>query len=850
MPSNIHPIREFVVRPALPPQLSRMQDLACNILWAWEPPIRALFRRLDPLLWKESGYNPVVMLGRISQSTLEKMASDPRYLAQYQLACQRFDSHTKYPPTNVDGKVIAYFSAEYGLTECLPVYSGGLGILSGDHMKSASDLDLPLIGVALLYQFGYFRQHLNADGWQQERYLENDFYSLPVQPALDAEGHQRLVHVELPTGRVAIRLWTLAVGRVTMIFLDTNTPENARVEDRGITSQLYGGDNDMRVRQEIVLGIGGMRALEAMEHKPTVFHMNEGHSAFLAIERIRLFIERQGLSFEEALEATRVNNVFTTHTPVPAGIDLFDPGLVFHYFNAFCRGAKIDFDSFMALGRRNARDTSEPLSMAILALNTSAYRNAVSQLHGEVSQEMWNGLWPTLPVPETPITSVTNGVHAPSWINGDLADLYDQYLEPDWRSRWNDTAMWKLVRDIPDEELLEMHRRRKRRLISFVRERQTASAARRKAAAAEVRYSAEVLDPHALTIGFARRFATYKRATLLLRDVDRLRRILCNQDRPVQIVIAGKAHPKDQPGKTFIREIAQLARDPLLWKHIVFVEDYDMKVARELVQGVDLWLNTPRRGEEACGTSGMKAAMNGVLNLSVLDGWFDEAYEDSGGWAIGDREPYSEDQDAIHATNIYYLLENEIVPLYYAQSEGGLSSEWVRRMKESIMNLTPQFDARRMVDDYRRKLYDPSHANWMWMEGGNFEEARSRARWNTRVREVWPQVRFVEMGPAPTGPVMSGKPIPVHAALFLAGLKPEDVRVECLIGSISAGGNLEHTTVVPLPGVRMDGDVAVFEREIVPEHTGRLGYAIRVSPNHDDNPLTRPVTSLLKWGGR
>ena len=850
MPSNIHPIREFVVRPALPPQLSRMQDLACNILWAWEPPIRALFRRLDPLLWKESGYNPVVMLGRISQSTLEKMASDPRYLAQYQLACQRFDSHTKYPPTNVDGKVIAYFSAEYGLTECLPVYSGGLGILSGDHMKSASDLDLPLIGVALLYQFGYFRQHLNADGWQQERYLENDFYSLPVQPALDAEGHQRLVHVELPTGRVAIRLWTLAVGRVTMIFLDTNTPENARVEDRGITSQLYGGDNDMRVRQEIVLGIGGMRALEAMEHKPTVFHMNEGHSAFLAIERIRLFIERQGLSFEEALEATRVNNVFTTHTPVPAGIDLFDPGLVFHYFNAFCRGAKIDFDSFMALGRRNARDTSEPLSMAILALNTSAYRNAVSQLHGEVSQEMWNGLWPTLPVPETPITSVTNGVHAPSWINGDLADLYDQYLEPDWRSRWNDTAMWKLVRDIPDEELLEMHRRRKRRLISFVRERQTASAARRKAAAAEVRYSAEVLDPHALTIGFARRFATYKRATLLLRDVDRLRRILCNQDRPVQIVIAGKAHPKDQPGKTFIREIAQLARDPLLWKHIVFVEDYDMKVARELVQGFDLWLNTPRRGEEACGTSGMKAAMNGVLNLSVLDGWFDEAYEDSGGWAIGDREPYSEDQDAIHATNIYYLLENEIVPLYYAQSEGGLSSEWVRRMKESIMNLTPQFDARRMVDDYRRKLYDPSHANWMWMEGGNFEEARSRARWNTRVREVWPQVRFVEMGPAPTGPVMSGKPIPVHAALFLAGLKPEDVRVECLIGSISAGGNLEHTTVVPLPGVRMDGDVAVFEREIVPEYTGRLGYAIRVSPNHDDNPLTRPVTSLLKWGGR
>jgi starch phosphorylase len=847
MPSNIHPIREFVVRPALPPQLARMQDLANNILWAWEPPIRALFRRLDPALWKDSGYNPVVMLGRVSQATLEKMAADPRYIAQYQFACQRFDSHMKYPRQTNDGKVIAYFSAEYGLTECLPVYSGGLGILSGDHMKSASDLDLPLVGVGLLYQFGYFRQHLNADGWQQERYLENDFYSLPVQPLADSAGKQISVKVELPGGPVAIRLWKLAVGRVEMVFLDTNTPENVRPEDRGITGQLYGGDNDMRIRQEIVLGIGGMRALEALNYKPTVFHMNEGHSAFLALERIRLFMERQGLSFAEALEATRVNNVFTTHTPVPAGIDLFDSGLMFHYFNPFCQSAKIEFERFMALGRRNPKDQNEPLSMAILALNTSAYRNSVSKLHGEVSQEMWNDLWPTLPVAETPITWVTNGVHAPSWINGDLADLYDQYLEPDWRSRWNDRGMWKLVRDIPDEELLEMHRRRKRRLIAFVRERQTAAAARRKAAATEVRTSAEVLDPRALTIGFARRFATYKRATLLFRDVDRLRKILCHPERPVQVVIAGKAHPKDQPGKTFIREIAQLARDPQLWKHIVFVEDYDMKVARELVQGVDLWLNTPRRGEEACGTSGMKAAMNGVLNLSVLDGWFDEAYEMSGGWAIGDRERYSEDQDAIHASNIYYLLENEIVPLYYGQTEGGLSSEWVRRMKEALINITPNFDARRMVDEYSRKLYDPSHANWMWMEGGNFEEARSRSRWNARVRDLWPQVRFVEMGPAPETPVMSGEPISVRAALNLAGLKPEDVRVECLIGPIGTGGNLEDTEVIAMSGSRLDGELTIFEREIIPDQTGRLGYAIRVSPNHDDNPLTRPVTSLLKW---
>ncbi len=850
MPFTIQPVREFVVRPALPVQLARMPELAYNILWAWEPSIRTLFRRLDPALWKESGYNPVVMLGRVSQATLERAASDARYLAQYQLACQSFDAHMGTAGRKSDGKLVAYFSAEYGLTECMPVYSGGLGVLSGDHMKSSSDNDLPLVGVALLYQLGYFRQHLNADGWQQERYLENDFYSLPIQPALDPDGRQHTVAVKLPEGPVLIRIWTMDVGRIKMLFLDTNTPDNARAEDRNITSQLYGGDNDTRIRQEIVLGIGGLRALEALNYKPTVFHMNEGHSAFLAIERIRLFIEQQGLTFEEALEATRVNNVFTTHTPVPAGIDLFGPGMVYHYFNDFCRAAKIDFESFMALGRKNPQDGGEPLSMAILALNTSAYRNAVSRLHRDVSQEMWHSLWPTLPIWETPITSVTNGVHVPSWVNGDLADLYDQYLEPDWRKRWNDPAMWRQVKDIPDEELLEVHRRRKRRLIAFIRERQTASASRRKAAAAELRYSAEVLDPHALTIGFARRFATYKRATLLFRDVTRLKKILCNRERPVQILIAGKAHPKDQPGKAFIREIVQLSRDPELWKHIVFVEDYDMKVARELVQGVDLWLNNPRRGEEACGTSGMKAAMNGVLNLSVLDGWFDEAYEISGGWAIGDREEYSEEQDAIHASNIYYLLESEIVPMFYAQSEGAISSEWTRRMKECMMNLTPRFDARRMVQEYTERLYDPAHRNWSRVAAGEFEEARDRAKWNAQVRDIWAQVRFVDLGPSPSGPLMSGKPILVPAGLDLAGLQPRDVRVECVIGRIGSSGGLEETEVIVLPFKEKRDHVTFFEKEVIPAQTGRLGYALRVSPNHNDDPLTRPVTSLIKWGAK
>ena len=549
MPFYIEPLREFLVRPALPAPLSRMTELANNLLWSWEPIVRSLFRRLDAGLWRECGYNPVLMLGRVSQATLERVAADPRYLALYRTACEIYDLRTRKAATPADGKLIAYFSAEYGLTECLPVYSGGLGILSGDHLKASSDQDYPLIGLGLLYQQGYFRQFLNPDGWQQERYPTNDFYTLPLAPVKDSEGHDLKVTVKLPTGDVHIQVWKLDVGRITLYLLDTNIADNILPQDRDITDSLYGGDIDTRIRQEIVLGIGGMRALKAMGLNPTVFHMNEGHSAFLALEQIRWYMRDEKLSFEEALEAARVSNVFTTHTPVPAGIDLFEPGLMYHYFSDYCNDVQIDFQQLMALGRRNVFNRDERFSMAVLALNTSAYRNAVSLLHREVSQEMFHDLWPQLPVWEVPITSITNGVHLPSWLNGDLAVLYDQYLQPDWRDCFNDTHIWGQVKEIPDEELLEVHRRRKRRLVNFVRERQHSSAVRRQASAAEVRRSAEVLDPNAFTIGFARRFATYKRATLLFRDVERLKSILLNKEMPVQIVIAGKAHPKGSTGQ-------------------------------------------------------------------------------------------------------------------------------------------------------------------------------------------------------------------------------------------------------------------------------------------------------------
>ncbi|HLK18302.1 MAG TPA: alpha-glucan family phosphorylase [Bryobacteraceae bacterium] len=846
MPFQIQPVKEFLVRPALPPSISRMSELAYNLQWSWNHSIRSIFRRLDPILWKHSGHNPVLMLGRVPQATLDRAAADPRFLAAYKGACERYDSYLEHTEP-VSDQLIAYFSMEYGLVECMPIYSGGLGVLSGDHLKASSDAGIPLTGVGLLYQKGYLQQALNPDGWQQERNPVNDFYTLPVRPVQNAQGQDLMVHVNLPTGKTHIKVWCMDVGRVKLYLLDTNIPENEQQEHREITDQLYGGDILTRIRQEIVLGIGGLRALHALNLKPTVWHMNEGHSAFLALERMRLLIEEQKLSFDEAFEACRSNNVFTTHTSVPAGIDLFDSGLVYEYFGEYCRESGMPFDKFLALGRFRPENHQEPFSMAILAIKSAAFRNAVSGLHRQVSQEMWQELWPKLPVWEVPVTSVTNGVHLPTWLNGDLAQLYDQYLQPDWRDRYSDSKIWDLVEDIPIPELWEAHRRRKRILATFVRERVVASALARKASAAEQRRLADVLDPDAFTIGFARRFATYKRATLLFRDAERLKRLLMNRERPVQIVIAGKAHPKDLPGKTLIREIVQLSRNPEVAKHIVFVEDYSIEVAREMVQGVDLWINTPRRGEEACGTSGMKAGINGVLNFSILDGWFDEAFEISGGWAIGDREPYSDDQDEVHARAIYSMLENEIVPMYYQDREEGVPADWVRRMKQSLIHLSPQFNCQRMVGEYMAQLYEPAHQAYLEVSKDRFDPARDRARWNEQVVKVWDNVNFLEVGPGPDVSVLTGRPIPMRAVVNLAGLTPQDVRVEAVIGRVGANGNLEETQVMSLPSVEQQGNAYVFLREFVPHQTGRLGYSLRISPNHYDDPLTRPCNALLKW---
>lgn len=848
MSFQIRPLKEFIVQPALPAALSRLNELAYNLLWSWDHSVRSVFRRLDEKLWKSCGSNPVLMLGRVPPATLDRMARDPRYLSVYKRACERLDQYLEGQPKSEDGQLIAYFSMEYGLADCMPIYSGGLGVLSGDHLKASSDSGFPLVAVGLLYQKGYLQQYLNADGLQLERNPVNDFYTLPVRPVSTADGGDLVVRASLGSNEIGIKVWKMDVGRVTLLLLDTNIPANASPEDREITDQLYGGDIHKRIRQEIVLGIGGIRALRALDFQPTVYHMNEGHSAFLAIERIRLLMQEHQLRFEEALQASRHSNVFTTHTSVPAGIDLFDPGILHSYLEPYCRQNGIGFDQFLSLGRRNPSDPGESFSMAICALQASAFRNAVSRLHREVSQDMWQDLWPGLPVWEVPIAYVTNGVHLPAWLNGELAAVYDQYLIPDWRERHHEAKTWDLVNEIPERELWEAHRRRKRNLTNFVRERSVASARQRSAPSAELARMAEMLEPDTLTIGFARRFATYKRATLLLRDPVRLKKILTDPKRPVQVVIAGKAHPKDMPGKDLISKIVQMSRDPELSGRIVFLEDYGMQVGREMVQGVDIWLNNPRRGEEACGTSGMKAGMNGVLNLSILDGWFDEAYEQSGGWAIGGREPYNPDQDEAHARAIYSLLENEVAPLYYDRDEEGVPAAWVRRMRQSIQSVSIGFSAWRMVNEYMTQFYQPAHDACVQMRKDGFEAARNLTEWNERVTAVWRQVQFVETGPGPDAMVLTGVPVPMRAVVDLAGLEPNDVRVEAVVGRVGPGGVLEETTVMTLQPGKQLGRAYEFVREFTPDMTGRLGYSLRISPNHYDDPLTRPCRSLLRWG--
>jgi starch phosphorylase len=849
--------------------LERLRELASNLWWTWNHEAIELFRRLDRDLWETSGHNPVLMLGTIRQERLMQVAEDDGFLAHCDRVYREFDRYLKSKSTwyqktygkGDDGLApgdswhrIAYFSAEFGLTESLGIYAGGLGILAGDHLKSASELGIPLIGVGLLYQQGYFRQYLNPDGWQQELYPDNDFYNLPLALERQLSGAPLLVEVEYPGRTVKAQVWRAHVGRIPLYLLDANIEEN-QPADRDITDQLYGGDNDMRIRQEILLGIGGIRALEALDLRPSVCHMNEGHSAFLALERIRLLMAEQGLSFSEASEAAAAGHVFTTHTPVPAGIDWFAPDLVDRYFGQYYPQLGISRNEFLGLGRKNPADTNGYFCMAILAMRLANRINGVSQLHAQVSRKMWQEVWPQVPTEEIPILGITNGIHPRSWISHDMADLYDRYLGPRWIERPADLSIWQRVMRIPDEELWRTHERRRERLVAFARRRLRAQLEQRGSRPSEIRLAEEVLDPEALTIGFARRFATYKRATLLFHDVERLARIVGDRDRPVQLIFAGKAHPRDNPGKELIRQIIHHARRAEFRNRIVFIEDYDMVVARYLLQGVDVWLNTPRRPHEASGTSGMKATANGALNLSVLDGWWDEAYTPETGWAIGRGEEYADDQvgyqDGVEANAIYDLLEKEIVSLFYDRGRDGLPRGWLAKMKAAMRDHAGVFNTNRMVRDYTELCYLPSAQRSERLGQNDLEGARQLAAWKARVRQEWGKVRIerVTAESSATQDLKVGDQLQVEAVVSLGELKPTDVSVEVYYGSLDSEGLIVDGQALPMLIAQSKGQgTYVFAGAIACKTSGRHGYALRIVPHHEDlgNPLEM---GLILWGG-
>ncbi len=849
------PIFTYSIAPSLPEPLQRLYALAYNLVWVWDHELLELFMRLDTDLWEASHHNPVQMLGAIKQERLNTLSRDEAFLGELDRAWDRYSQYLDMSSSWYQKKhgkestpTIAYFSAEFGLTECLPNYSGGLGILSGDHIKSASDLGVPLIGVGLLYQQGYFSQYLNADGWQQERHPENDFYTQPIQIERDKDEKPVTISVEFPGRNVFAQVWRVQAGRIPVFLLDTNIPLNSQ-EDQDITDQLYGGDREIRIKQEIMLGIGGYRALCAIGMRPTVCHMNEGHSAFLSLELCRQLMNEYGISFSEAREAATAGTVFTTHTPVPAGNDYFTPALMDKYFVDFYRKCGLSRKEFLGLGRRNLNDDAEDFCMTILALRMSAYSNGVSKLHGEVSRAMWQNVWPGIPVADTPIGSITNGVHVPSWVSRDMAGLFERYLGPRWKDDMNENALWSFVHRIPDEELWRTHERRRERLVAFARQRLRSQLESRGALRTEVAQGAEVLNSDALTIGFARRYATYKRATLLLRDAERLIRILNDKDRPVQIIFAGKAHPMDNPGKELIREILHFARQPEVRRRVVFIEDYDMVVARYLVQGVDVWLNTPKRPLEASGTSGMKAAVNGALNLSVLDGWWVEGYNSNTGWAIGRGEEYGDDnyQDEVESNALYDLLEKELVPLFYNRGGDGLPRAWISKMKTSMREICPVFNTNRMVRQYTEDYYLRAHSHSVSLSGDKLRGAKALAAWRMKLQSNWPGLRFIEITSDGQKGMKVGESLDVRASIDLVNLTPEDVSLELYHGALDSNGAIVNPTVGRMtPFGKPKGTVFEFVGTIKSDSSGRHGYTIRVLPRNQDidNPSKQ---GLVLW---
>ena len=847
---------KITVNPQLPKRIEKLSEISNNLWWSWNTEFLRLFKKIDKDLWETCEKNPVKFLKQVSQERLETVATNTEFLKEYDRLAKEFNDYVtskntwfsnKYPENKND--LIAYFSAEYGLDQTIPIYSGGLGILSGDHLKSASDLGIPLVAVGLLYKNGYFHQKINGYGDQETEYNNIELSNLPINPVKDENGEELKIYVKFENRKVYLKVWQINVGRIKLYLLDSDIDENSP-EDREVTLRLYGGDQEMRIKQEIVLGMGGTNLLtQALGLNPTVYHMNEGHSAFLILELIKNIIREKKVSFEVAKDIASSKTVFTTHTPVPAGHDIFPIALVEKYFKGFWPRLNLDREEFLKLGMKPCTELEPGFNMGILALKVAGKKNGVSKLHGAVSRELFGDVWPEIAANESPITYVTNGIHTCSWLAPSLKELYNKYLIPYWQDNIFKDEVWENINNIPNQELWGIHQQRKQKLLEIVKENTTNRLRRSGYSYEEINDITSKLNPNALTIGFARRFATYKRATLIFKDLERITQILNNADRPVQLIFAGKAHPADKEGQDLIKRIHEISMMPQFKGKIFLLENYNIAMSRYLVSGVDVWLNNPRRPMEASGTSGQKASVNGVINFSVLDGWWAEGYNQENGWTIGTNAEFTsyEEQDIADSQSMYRTLEEKIIPTYYEKDENGISEKWMRIMKNSITSTGGKYSTSRMLVDYTNNLYMPL-CNLTKKYYENVDNVAEFNLWKKNLYTNWKDIKITQKNNLNNITMDAGNNIEVKCEVQLPNIDVDNITAQCYYGKILDNGIVENVSIIPMKLTSSDEENKIYEytTKIELKTGGNYGYTFRVMPKHE-MLLDSENLNLVKW---
>ena len=841
------------VVPQLPDKIKRLTEIANNLWWSWNTEFLKLFQLIDIDLWETVGKNPIKFLKLVNQDKIEQISEDSEFLKQYNKVVENFDNYMNSKDTWFSKKyagnkndLIAYFSAEYGLDEIIPIYSGGLGILSGDHLKSASDLGLPFVAIGLLYKNGYFHQKINSRGEQCSEYHNIDLYNLPILPVKDKMEDDVIIDVALGDRTLYLKLWQINVGRVKLYLMDSDIEQNE--EDlKNITLRLYGGDKEMRIRQEIVLGMAGVKALEKLGYKPTLYHMNEGHSSFLILQLIYNIMQEKQVSFEIAREIATVETVFTTHTPVPAGNDIFDITLVEKYFKEFWPKLGISREDFLKLGMKENEGFEQGFNMGILALKIAGKKNGVSKLHGEVSRELFSEVWPNIAEDESPITYVTNGIHTCSWLAPNLKKLFNEYLPPYWQDKIELDSTWQKIDSIPDEKLWNAHYERKEKLMRLIKQNITERYVNSGVGYDKIGELVNALNPKALTIGFARRFATYKRATLIFKDIARLTQILNDEKRPVQIVFAGKAHPQDKEGQDLIKYIHEISLMPQFKGKIFILENYNIGMSRYLISGVDVWLNNPRRPMEASGTSGEKASVNGVVNCSILDGWWAEGYDGTNGWAIGTNATYNsyDEQDKADSNSLYHLLENKIIPAYYNQDSRGVSEEWLTLMKNSIKTTGGKYSTSRMVIDYINELYMPL-CNLNKKHFQNLDEVMAFAEWKRKVKQNWQNIKITQDRNVDNAKFNAGSQITVNCEVEFPDIDENNAEVQVYFGQVQDNGTVKNVFTSEMKKIGEENGKSFYETTIDLTTGGNFGYTFRVMPKHE-MLVDSENLDLVKW---